>query len=105
MIQGAAYDQVMKFVNTANYSVTTVGNVGHGFSSRYNTGSQSTDQSKNIFDLEGNVRAWTTEACDTLRRMNRGGEYNNIRSASFRNENRPISSGQTLGSLVQLYVK
>ena len=72
MIQGAAYDQVLKFVNTAKYSVTTVGNVGHSFSERYNTGSQSTDQSKNIFDLEGNVIAWTTEADSTVYRVSRG---------------------------------
>jgi len=102
MIQGAAYDQVMKFVNTATYSVTTAGNVGHsteqGAGSRYQTGGlnynaktdamtdykEYKDLSKNIFDLEGNVRAWTTEAYSTNGRVYRGGNYYLSNSASYR---------------------
>ena len=73
MILGTCYDQMLEFVNVAGkYDVTTVGNVGHSFSSNYNTGSQSTDLSKNIYDLEGNVREWTTEASNTYFRVNRG---------------------------------
>ena len=124
MIQGAAYDQVMKFVDTASYSVTTVGNVGHstvqGAGSRYQTGglnyNEKTDEmteykeykdvSKNIYDLEGNVRAWTTEANTPNGRVSRGGYYNGSRSASYRDFLTPNFSGNTtLGSLAQLYVK
>jgi hypothetical protein len=124
MIQGAAYDQVMKFVDTASYSVTTVGNVGHstvqGAGSRYQTGGlnynektdamtdykEYKDVSKNIYDLEGNVRARTTEADNTNRRVSRGGDYSTSYSASFRYSNGPSYSYYTfLGSLAQLYVK
>ena len=124
MIQGAAYDQVMKFVDTASYSVTTVGNVGHstvqGAGSRYQTGGlnynaktdamtdykEYKDVSKNIYDLEGNVCAWTTEANYTLNRVNRGGRYSLSLSASYRFCNIPSYSDNThTGSMAQLYVK
>ena len=87
MIQGAAYDQVMKFVNTASYSVTTAVNVGHtgseftttpyqtgglDYSTNYSGTTAYNDVSKNIYDLEGNVRAWTTEANAINERVSRG---------------------------------
>ena len=93
MIQGAAYDQVMKFVENGErpdgqpYNITTYGNVGHGSSSfttkPYQTGGRDystnytgttpyNDKVKNIYDLEGNVRAWTTEADSTSYRVYRG---------------------------------
>ena len=63
MMLGTCHDQMLEFVNVAGkYDVTTAENVGQGFSSNYNTGSQSTDMSKNIYDLEGNVNECTTEA-------------------------------------------
>ena len=88
MIQGAAYDQVMKFVENGErpdgqpYNITTAGNVGHD--RNYNDGpwqtgglnySSSTsynDKVKNIYDLEGNVVIWTTEANSTNYRVSRG---------------------------------
>ena len=88
MIQGAAYDQVMKFVGNGErpdgqpYNITTAGNVGHD--RNYNDGpwqtgglnySSSTsynDKVKNIYDLEGNVVIWTTEAYSTDYRVHRG---------------------------------
>ena len=93
MIQGAAYDQVMKFVENGErpdgqpYNITTYGNVGHGYSSfttkPYQTGGRNystsytgttpyNDKVKNIYDLEGNVRAWTTEAYSSNYRVGRG---------------------------------
>ena len=73
MMLGTCHDQMLEFVNVAGkYDVTKVGNVEHNFSSNYNTGNQSTDMSKNIYDLEGNVYEWTTEANDTLYRVGRG---------------------------------
>ena len=93
MIQGAAYDQVMKFVENGTrpdggtYTIKTYGNVGHGSSSftttPYQTGGRDyatnytgstpyNDKVKNIYDLEGNVFAWTTEAYSTYSRVYRG---------------------------------
>ena len=85
MIQGAAYDQVMKFVENGErpdgqpYNITTYGNVGHDLSATYQTGGlnysssvQYNDKVKNIYDLEGNVFTWTTEASSTIYRVYRG---------------------------------
>ena len=85
MIQGAAYDQVMKFIENGErpdgqpYNIITAGNVGHNLSNIYQTGglnySSSTlynDEAKNIYDLEGNVMTWTTEADSTINRSVRG---------------------------------
>ena len=86
MIQGAAYDQVMKFVENGirpdgqHYSILTGGNVGHDdLYMEYQTGglnySNSTpynDKAKNIYDLEGNVYTWTTEVSITVARVYRG---------------------------------
>ena len=85
MIQGSAYDQVMKFVENgkrpdgSTYTIKTVGNVGHDLSGRYQTGglnysssTQYNDKVKNIYDLEGNVFIWTTEASSSSFRVFRG---------------------------------
>ena len=93
MIQGAAYDQVMKFVENGErpdgqpYNIKTAGNVGRGSSSftttPYQTGGRDystnytgttpyNDKVKNIYDLEGNVYTWTTEAISTYGRVLRG---------------------------------
>ena len=93
MIQGASYDQVMKFVENGTrpdggtYTITEDGNVGHESSSfttkPYQTGGRDyatnytgstpyNDKVKNIYDLEGNVRTWTTEAYSTSSRVYRG---------------------------------
>ena len=89
MIQGSAYDQVMKFVENGTrpdgktYTIKTAGNVGHN--RQYNDGPWQTaglnytdsttpynDKVKNIYDLEGNVEIWTTEAYSTRNRVIRG---------------------------------
>ena len=85
MIQGAAYDQVMKFVENGErpdgqpYNIKTAGNVGHNLSSPYQTAGLNysssvsyNDKVKNIYDLEGNVMTWTTEANSTSYRVYRG---------------------------------
>ena len=85
MIQGAAYDQVMKFVENGErpdgqpYNIKTAGNVGHDLSDMYQTGGlnysgsvQYNDKVKNIYDLEGNVFIWTTEAYSRNYRVYRG---------------------------------
>ena len=76
MMLGTCHDQMLEFVNVAGkYDVTKAGNVEHNFSGNYNTGNQSTDMSKNIYDLEGNVLEWTTEAFDTYVRVDRGRHF------------------------------
>ena len=73
MMLGTCHDQMLEFVNVeGKYDVTKAGNVKHNFSGNYNTGNQSTDMSKNIYDLEGNVYEWTTEASNTSIRVYRG---------------------------------
>ena len=85
MIQGAAYDQVMKFVENGErpdgqpYNIKTAGNVGHNLSSPYQTAGLNysssvsyNDKVKNIYDLEGNVMTWTTEVFSTKSRLYRG---------------------------------
>ena len=119
MIQGAAHDQMLMFADTdANYSVTTKGQVAHtsseGISSVYPTGNTAypsgatvsyKDIANNIYDLEGNVMEWTTEATDTGSRIYRGGSYYNSLSASCRYSSGPVGSYSYLGSRSTLYIK
>ena len=73
MMLGTCHDQMLEFVNVAGkYDVTKAGNALH--SRNYSDGpwqtagldytdkTQYKDLSKNIYDLEGNVYEWTTEA-------------------------------------------
>ena len=90
MMLGTCHDQMLEFVNVeGKYDVTKAGNVGHT-SSKFTTKPYLTggvgynenysgyetepykDLSKNIYDLEGNVREWTTEAYNTYYRVLRG---------------------------------
>ena len=90
MMLGTCHDQMLEFVNVAGkYDVTKAGNVGHT-SSKFTTKPYLTggvgynenysgyetepykDLSKNIYDLEGNVFEWTTEAGNADRRVLRG---------------------------------
>ena len=90
MMLGTCHDQMLEFVNVeGKYDVTKAGNVGHT-SSKFTTKPYLTggvgynenysgyetepykDLSKNIYDLEGNVCEWTTEAYITNYRVLRG---------------------------------
>ena len=90
MMLGTCHDQMLEFVNVeGKYDVTKAGNVGHtlskfttkpyltggvGYNENY-SGYETEpykDLSKNIYDLEGNVMEWTTEADDTGSRVIRG---------------------------------
>ena len=66
MVFGAAYDQTMLFANCEK--ATTLAKD----SSAVITGKVETDCYKNIYDLCGNLREWTTEAYDTYSRVGRG---------------------------------
>ena len=121
MIQGAAYDQVMKFVNTTTYNVKSATNVGHtssdftttpyqtggrDYSTNYKGTTEYNDVSKNIFDLEGNLHVWTTEASDIYCRVARGGRCSYSNSASYRYFDNPNDSDyDCVGSVTQLYVE
>ena len=93
MMLGTCHDQMLEFVNVAEkYDVTKAGNVGHT-SSKFTTKPYLTgcvgynenysgyetepykDLSKNIYDLEGNVCEWTTEADYTDMRVIRGRRF------------------------------
>ena len=93
MMLGTCHDQMLEFVNVeGKYDVTKAGNVGHT-SSKFTTKPYLTggvgynenysgyetepykDLSKNIYDLEGNVMEWTTEASNTNFRVNRGRQF------------------------------
>ena len=83
MMLGTCHDQMLEFVNVAGkYDVTTKGYALHNRSYSdgpwqtagldYTDKTQYKDLSKNIYDLEGNVREWTTEALFTDCRVSRG---------------------------------
>ena len=76
MMLGTCHDQMLEFVNVAGkYDVTTVGNALHNRNDSdgpwqtagldYKDKIQYKDLSKNIYDLEGNVLEFTTEAFGT----------------------------------------
>ena len=119
MIQGATYDQVMKFIDPTTSFVKTTGKVGHGssyftsypyqtgglnYSSVYTGTVTYNDVAKNIYDLEGNVSAWTTEAYNTYGRVLRGGGYSYSYSPSNRYYWVPYSGTLSNGSICQLYI-
>ena len=83
MMLGTCHDQMLEFVNVeGKYDVTKVGNALHnrGYDDGpwqtagldYTDKTQYKDLSKNIYDLEGNVFEWTTEAYNTSIRVGRG---------------------------------
>ena len=83
MMLGTCHDQMLEFVNVeGKYDVTTKGYALHNRSYSdgpwqtagldYTDKTQYKDLSKNIYDLEGNVREWTTEAYNTGSRVFRG---------------------------------
>ena len=124
MITGAAFDQVMLFVNektkyingtTADgtYNINAKNQVAHNLSHPYETGNTNytgeedtyKDMVCNIYDLEGNELEWTTEANNTVYRNFRGGCYNNALSVSYRYYYQPTGAGPTVGSRAVLFVK
>ena len=83
MMLGTCHDQMLEFVNVeGKYDVTKVGNALHnrGYDDGpwqtagldYTDKTQYKDLLKNIYDLEGNVGEWTTEADYTTIRVGRG---------------------------------
>ena len=119
MIQGAAYDQVMKFVNGALDGTGETFDVTVALSTRHAgfiTGERLADKVKNIYDLEGCVNTWTTtavfeagagsEGTDIDNRITRGGysgTYGDFSAASAGSA-LPRGTGNYTGSICQLYL-
>ena len=53
------------------------------------TGNDSTDVSKNIYDLAGNCSEWTMEAYDTGKRVIRGSYYESLEPVEYRSYHNP----------------
>ena len=111
MIYGSQYDAMLNWMlkgsteTKAKLFATTNGN--HNGSSAvgcgtYNSGS---DVINNIYDLEGNVREWTQEVCDTDYRAYRGGRYNGSYAPVYRDYFIPYSTSGSFGSRCALYIK
>ena len=77
-------------------------------STRIPTGSAEYTKANNIYDLSGNVRDWTMEACGTYSRVLRSGSYYSAGAnspAGSRYGNSPASSGNGSGCRSALYIK
>ena len=102
---GVQWDAVMRFVS-GEKSVTdssTWGNYGGRSGVLKNTGSDSTYQARNIYDLAGNVWEWTMEAHSTSDRVVRGGSYRSSASsgpASLRSGNDPARSSASVSHFI-----
>ena len=62
---------------------------------------------KNIYDLAGNVREWTMESCNSNLRAYRGGSYLHTGvggPASYRDNNSPSYSEETVGFRIAIYL-
>ena len=120
MIYGAAHDQMLMFADTdENYSVTTKGQVAHGnlggIPNRiYETGNTAypsgatvpyNDIANNIYDLEGCLSEYTTEASNNSERVYRGGYHSSGGSASERNSYYPYDCVDARGTRAALYIK
>ena len=102
LIWGCQYDAMCNWLNSTSRvkqsDDTRTNNV------TLNTGSISSDVDKNIYDLAGNVREWTMEACGTYNRVGRGGNYGNAYSVSYRNDFNPGSSRDHIGGRSALFI-
>ena len=70
-----------------------------GTSAKLNTGKTTFTMANNIYDLAGNYREWTQEACCTFLRADRGGNYDSDGStdaASYEGINEPFYTGGSL---------
>ena len=116
MIWGCQWDAVMRWMynsgdeekKTYTYDSTGKGNYsGTNENQPIPTGSNSAYAVNNIYDMAGNVWDWTIEACITIHRVNRGGDYYDDASylpASNRNLNDPTYSSSDVGSRLALYM-
>ena len=120
MIYGSQWDQIMIWMkevkNTEDNSKYYI--LDSSYMGNYNTSSGGTGKKqvsgyknaygvKQIFDLGGNLRDWTTEAYSTSRRVLRGGAYSSDGSsipAGGRYDDGPEGTYSYLSARVALYV-
>ena len=103
---GVQWDAVMRFVS-GEKSVTDSSTWGNYGGELKNTGSVSTYQARNIYDLAGNVWEWTMEANSTSNRVDRGGDCSfsgDYIPASSRGYCNPKSNSEYIGFRVTLYL-
>ena len=110
---GVQWDAVMNFIDNKYVKGKAEGYVkdstgkGNYTGDIAKTGDKEEYSVKNIYDMAGNVYEWTMEACDTDRRVFRGGNYfssGDSGPASSRNYYFPGDSGDSLGFRVTLYL-
>ena len=105
MIWGSQYDQVIKFIGSPAQT-------GHDYqgTTPANSGANSSDKLKNIYDLEGNMLEWTANACDAAFRVVRGNSCLSVAygggfsPASGMSVGSPDYAGEGLSSRQSLYV-
>ena len=110
MIWGSQYDQMMIWMQRNGIDVTSLtpkdfDGTATSKNTTRDTGTVSTDNLNNIYDLLGNSQEWTLEANNTRSRIFRGGGYDYRVSPSSRNGNLPCSTSSDKSSRLTLYIK
>ena len=95
------------FTYTNSSGSTATKNLGS--STRIPTGSTEYTKANNIYDLSGNVRDWTMEACSTNNRVTRGNYYDytgtHLPASERYQYTNPIYSNESYGCRASLYIK
>ena len=118
MIWGSQYDAMLKWMkgNKINVTSSSPTDLSIGTTSKNTTRvtgganngqTVSKDKLSNIYDLLGNSREWTQEACDTGGRVIRGGGYlgSSAPSLRYNDYTYPTSTSSGGGSRLTLYIK
>ena len=101
---GNYYNATFEYVNSSGSTATK----NENSSTRIPTGSAEYTKANNIYDLAGNVRDWTMEACSTSYRVSRGGycgSYGDDGPAGYRSSYGPTTSSYFCGCRSALYIK
>jgi len=116
LVYGVQWDATMQFMDDGyskgecsenSYVISSLGKGNYGTSVSIPTGSNSNYAVKNIYDMAGNVFEWTMEACNTDKRINRGGacSRDNVNyPASNRMQDDPTRVFLDLGFRIALYL-
>ena len=106
MITGACYDAMLNWALKSGSDSAKVMEKTNGNHSRSveACGSTANDKINNIYDLEGNVREWTSEANNPYCRVTRGGDYRFKYSPRHRDNYIPTFSVANYGSRLLLYM-
>ena len=107
MIWGSQYDAMLNWMlgNEIDVSVIEGRVPDTEKNSTPETGSNSKDNLKNIFDLYGCHREWTLEASTANVRIIRGGYYYTSYPPSSRNQYTPLQDSGFYSSRITLYIK